>query len=54
MLRRVLSPADYLDAARMQLAAEGLAPGSEATLRIFLDAGRTRATGYRLYLFYPA
>ena len=27
---------------------------TEAALRVFLDTSRTRATGYRLYLFYPS
>lgn len=55
LLRRVLAPRDYLDPARApQLVPAGIGPGGEASLRIFLDASRTRATGYRLYLFYPA
>ncbi len=54
LLRRVLSPRDYLDSARLpQLVAQGIPPGGEASLRVFLDSSRTRATGYRLYLFYP-
>jgi hypothetical protein len=54
VLRRVLSPADYLDPARRPaLTAQGLAPGAEASFRISFDAGRARATGYRLYLFFP-
>ena len=54
VLRRVLGPADYLDPARRQvLAAQGLEPGAEASFRVNFDAGRTRATGYRLYLFFP-
>jgi len=53
VVRRVLRPADYLDAARRAQLAQGIAPGSDAVLRVFLDAGRARATGYRLYLFYP-
>jgi predicted Zn finger-like uncharacterized protein len=54
VLRRVLVPADYLDPARrVSLAAQGLAPGAEASFRINFDAGRTRAIGYRLYLFFP-
>ena len=35
------------------LSQQGIAPGGEVPLRVFLDAGRVRATGYRLYLFYP-
>jgi predicted Zn finger-like uncharacterized protein len=54
VLRRVLTPADYLDPSRRQvMAAQGLAPGAEASFRINFDAGRARATGYRLYLFFP-
>jgi len=53
VVRRVLRPADYLEVARRAALAQGIAPGSEVVLRVFLDAGRARATGYRLYLFYP-
>jgi len=55
LLRRVLAPRDYLDPARAPLLlSEGIAPGGEASLRVFLDSSRARATGYRLYLFYPS
>jgi len=55
LLRRVLGPREYLDPTRAPLLLpEGIAPGGDASLRVFLDAGRTRATGYRLYLFYPS
>lgn len=54
VLRRVLRPGDYLDARGRELAVQGIAPGSEASVRVFLDTNRTRATGYRLYLFYPS
>jgi predicted Zn finger-like uncharacterized protein len=55
VLRRVLAPRDYLERARTEeLMREGIAAGMEAPLRIFLDTSRTRATGYRLYLFYPS
>jgi hypothetical protein len=54
VLRKVLMPRDYLEPARAAaLAAQGVAPGAEVAVRVYLDAGRTRATGYRLYLFYP-
>ena len=54
VLRRVLWPADYLDPSQRQLlAAQGLAPGAETSFRVNFDAGRTRAIGYRLYLFFP-
>jgi predicted Zn finger-like uncharacterized protein len=51
VLRRVLLPADYLEPERSK---QGIAPGGEAALRIYLDSSRARATSYRLYLFYPA
>jgi len=55
VLRRVLMPTDYLEPGHSrQLAAQGIAAGAEAALRIYLDSSRARATGYRLYLFYPA
>jgi hypothetical protein len=55
VLRRVLTPRDYLERGRGdELVGQGIAAGSEAALRIFLDTSRTRATGYRLYLFYPS
>jgi predicted Zn finger-like uncharacterized protein len=54
LLRRVLGPRDYLDASASEdLMRAGIAAGGEAQLRLFLDTGRARATGYRLYLFYP-
>ena len=53
VLRRVLMPADYLAPGRAASIEQGLAPGAEMNLRINLDAGKVRATGYRLYLFYP-
>lgn len=51
VLRRVLMPGDYLDS---RTAREGIAAGGEASVRVYLDASRSRASGYRLYLFYPA
>jgi predicted Zn finger-like uncharacterized protein len=53
VVRRVLGPADYLDPARSAQAESGIAPGGEMAVRVSLDASRTRATGYRLYLFFP-
>lgn len=54
VLRRVLGPAEYLDRARAAAAAgQGIGPGAEASLRVNLDTDGVRATGYRLYLFYP-
>ena len=55
VLRRVLVPREYLDAARAsELLAQGIAPGAEASLRVYLHSARPSATGYRLYLFYPS
>jgi predicted Zn finger-like uncharacterized protein len=55
VVRRVLAPTDYLEQARRdELVRQGIAAGTEAVLRVFLDTSRTRATGYRLYLFYPS
>jgi predicted Zn finger-like uncharacterized protein len=55
VLRRVLAPRDYLERSRGDdVLREGIAGGTEATLRVLLDTSRTRATGYRLYLFYPS
>ncbi len=54
LVRRVLLPSDYLEPRRAAaLREQGIAPGAETLLRVSLDAGRVRATGYRLYLFYP-
>jgi predicted Zn finger-like uncharacterized protein len=53
VVRRVLAPADYLDKPRAAGAAQGIASGAEASVRVNLDTGGVRATGYRLYLFYP-
>ncbi|MBV8032458.1 MAG: zinc-ribbon and DUF3426 domain-containing protein [Betaproteobacteria bacterium] len=53
VLRRVLLPSQYLDRVRSNAAAQGIPPGSEVVLRVNLDPGGVRATGYRLYLFFP-
>jgi predicted Zn finger-like uncharacterized protein len=54
LVRRVLLPKDYLDPRRAtELRTQGIGPGAETLLRVSLDASRVRATGYRLYLFYP-
>ncbi len=54
LVRRVLRPADYLAAAAREQVAQGIGPGGEAVLRVHFDTGDVRATGYRLYLFYPS
>lgn len=51
VVRRVLSPTDYL--AGRRAAPGGIAPGAEESLRLYLEAAKVRATGYRLYLFFP-
>ena len=54
VLRRVLAPRDYLDTGRAAvMIAQGIPDGGEVPLRVFLYSERIRATGYRLYLFYP-
>jgi predicted Zn finger-like uncharacterized protein len=53
VLRRVLGPRDYLESARAALAPQGITAGGEAAFRVNFHAGNTRATGYRLYLFFP-
>jgi predicted Zn finger-like uncharacterized protein len=51
--RRILVPADYLPGLAAEQLARGIAPGSDAVLRVFLDTSGLRAIGYRMYLFYP-
>lgn len=54
VVRRVLKPQDYLPGRPPESLEAGIAPGAEATLHVLLDTGGINATGYRLYLFYPA
>lgn len=49
--RRILTPAQYLRAG--SVVAEGLAARGEVALRLTLDIGDLRASGYRIYAFYP-
>ena len=53
VVRRVLQPAEYLEPARGAALADGIPAGGEVALRVHLDSSRARASGYRLYLFYP-
>jgi len=46
-------PAEYLAAALRKDAAKGIGPGAEVDVRLYFDTSRVRATGYRLYLFFP-
>jgi predicted Zn finger-like uncharacterized protein len=54
LVRRVLRPEEYQPGRGSEGRAQAIAPGAEAILRLHLDTGAVRATGYRLYLFYPA
>jgi predicted Zn finger-like uncharacterized protein len=55
LVSRSLLPREYLDPSRFgQLIARGIAAGGEASLTVHFDASRTRATGYKLVLFYPS
>lgn len=54
LVRRVLRPVDYAQGLAPAMRGPGLAPGADAVLRLHFDTGGVRATGYRLYLFYPA
>jgi predicted Zn finger-like uncharacterized protein len=47
--RRVFLPRDYLAGAL----AASLRPGGELPIHLFMSTGDVRASGYRLYLFYP-
>jgi predicted Zn finger-like uncharacterized protein len=50
--RRVLRPADYLDArAAARQIASGLEPGAEEPLRVYVDASMLRASGYELCIY---
>jgi hypothetical protein len=52
VVRRVLSPREYLGPAAAPLAA-GMGAQSETPVRMRFDNSQARATGYKLYLFYP-
>jgi predicted Zn finger-like uncharacterized protein len=55
VVSRVLAPRDYLEADKAAgLIGKGIAPSGEATLTVYFDSSRTRASGYRLELFYPS
>jgi hypothetical protein len=52
--RRVLRAPEYLGPPRAdETVARGIAGGAEALVRVYFDTGALRASGYRLYLFYP-
>ena len=53
VLRRVLTPAEYLQNNPGPSPARGIGPGAQATVRLHFQTGGVRPVGYRLYLFYP-
>lgn len=53
VLRRVLQPAEYLNEAARATRAQGIPASGESVLRVHFDTRGARATGYRVYLFYP-
>jgi predicted Zn finger-like uncharacterized protein len=48
--RKVFRPADYVPAS--QDPTRGIGPSREIPIRLYLDTGELRPTGYRLYLFF--
>lgn len=51
IVRRVLAPQDYLGKAVNAQA--GFAANTEIAIKVFIEGSQVKATGYRLYLFYP-
>ena len=51
VVRRVLEPQDYLGKA-VNIQA-GFAANTEISIKVFVEGSQVKATGYRLYLFYP-
>src|SRR5690606_5198715 len=51
LLRRVFAPSEYLHDAN--LLRTGFAASSERSARLAFELEETRASGYRVYLFYP-
>jgi len=51
LVRRVLAPQDYLGKAVSTQA--GFAANAEIAIKVFVEGSQVKATGYRLYLFYP-
>ena len=49
--RKVIAPREYLPAG--QTAARGFSAGSEQSIRLALELTRMKASGYRVYVFYP-
>jgi predicted Zn finger-like uncharacterized protein len=51
LARRVFIPGDYLD--RKADAATGFPANAELAIKVFIDSHEVKATGYRLFLFFP-
>jgi predicted Zn finger-like uncharacterized protein len=51
LARRVLTPADYLDPKADSRA--GFPPNADLAVKVFIDSREFKATGYRLFVFYP-
>jgi hypothetical protein len=51
LVRRVLAPQDYLGRAASTEA--GFGANTEIAIKVFIESAQIKATGYRLYLFYP-
>jgi predicted Zn finger-like uncharacterized protein len=51
LVRRVLAPQDYLGKAAGTQA--GFGANTEIAIKVFIEGSQIKATGYRLYLFYP-
>ena len=51
VVRRVLTPSDYLG--KIAGAKSGFAANTEIAIKVFIEGSQVKATGYRLYLFYP-
>jgi predicted Zn finger-like uncharacterized protein len=51
VVRRVLAPLDYLGKATNVQA--GFPANSEIAIKVYFEGSQVKATGYRLYLFYP-
>lgn len=51
LVRRVLTPQDYIgNTAKAQA---GFAANTEMVIKVYIEGSQVKATGYRLYLFYP-
>jgi hypothetical protein len=48
----VLAPQDYLGKA-VNAQEAGFAADSEIEIKVYIEGSQVKATGYRLYLFYP-